>query len=386
MQQPERPAAPRIGELDALRGLAALSVFLGHILQTILGGYEHTWLVRLIRTTPLAAAVTGTEAVRFFFVLSGFVLALSYLRRPGQVAPFLVRRVLRIYPAYLAAVVVGFLGASALYHGAVPGRPAAFNLFWQAPPSATDVLEHVGMSVPQERNLYVPTIWSLVVEMRMSLALPLIMAVITAWPAWRILVLAVALSLGEDTWNQLHGGQPFDLACPTVYYTGMFIVGILLALRRDQLVASWSRLSRRVKIELLAAAWLAYTYPHWYFPHVGWLHPWWVNEWMLVIGSAIIIILAQSSPRLGAFLRRRPLVFLGQVSYSLYLWHVVVILAVGHSLRNRISDWQLAGLAVLLVPPVSWLSYRYIEVPFMRLGRTIAERMAAPRMGTNQAG
>ena len=93
---------PRYEELDALLGIAALSVVLWHFVcatYTIPDQSARSFIMSLY------FLVHGRAAVILFFILSGFVLSLPFLRepRPGY-AGFAVRRICRIYLPYLARV------------------------------------------------------------------------------------------------------------------------------------------------------------------------------------------------------------------------------------------------------------------------------------------
>lgn len=74
----------RLHELDSLRGIAAFSVMLSHvflvfpIIWNTTRPAEATWWLKLFMYSPLRVAWAGHEAVVFFFVLSGFVLALLF--------------------------------------------------------------------------------------------------------------------------------------------------------------------------------------------------------------------------------------------------------------------------------------------------------------------
>src|SRR5579859_7503752 len=98
-----RTGRMRLGELDALRGLAALAVSFQHVL--LLTGAAGAVLA-LAALTPLNAMFDGTRAVLFFFVLSGFVLAVPFFRGVVSPAGFVAKRAARIYPAYWLALVV----------------------------------------------------------------------------------------------------------------------------------------------------------------------------------------------------------------------------------------------------------------------------------------
>jgi peptidoglycan/LPS O-acetylase OafA/YrhL len=64
--------------------------------------------------------------------------------------------------------------------------------------------------------------------------------------------------------------------------------------------------------------------------------------------------------------------FLARTSYSLYLWHFIVLLYCVHLLYGRMPFSAILGLAFVLMFPVAWLSSRWIEQPANRLGRRLA--------------
>src|SRR5260370_9382622 len=103
----------RLRELASLGGLAALAVSFGHVVMLVRVGVAGTALT-LLAFTPLHGLWDGHRAVLFFFVLSGFVLAVPFFC--GTVSPiaFVVKRAVRIYPAYWIAVVVS-IGAFWLF-------------------------------------------------------------------------------------------------------------------------------------------------------------------------------------------------------------------------------------------------------------------------------
>src|SRR4051812_9751190 len=76
-----QPRSRRIPELDALRGLAAVAVLLGHWMTVVPAWDDDTrhqpakWLLNIFKYTPLRLLTAAPEAVLVFFVLSGFVLA-----------------------------------------------------------------------------------------------------------------------------------------------------------------------------------------------------------------------------------------------------------------------------------------------------------------------
>src|ERR1700689_3511884 len=96
-----RPSSMRLKQLDGIRGFAAAQVMFAHVL----GATGAAAYVPAIDT-----ATTGGSAVILFFVLSGLVLSLPYYHgRKMHLSEFYVRRVFRIYPAFLVSLGIAFL-------------------------------------------------------------------------------------------------------------------------------------------------------------------------------------------------------------------------------------------------------------------------------------
>ena len=96
-------------ELDAIRGVAALAVVMHHCLLVLDFGPETKSKYWLLWETPLRALFAGNEAVTMFFILSGYVLTIPFIQTNQKYANFIIKRIFRIYPAYLLAVTITFL-------------------------------------------------------------------------------------------------------------------------------------------------------------------------------------------------------------------------------------------------------------------------------------
>ncbi len=100
-------------QFDALRGMAALSVLLSHFIGMM--PVLPVWL-KWLSGTPGHIIWDGAAAVNLFFVLSGFCVALPYMRqenpRPIAYISFLLRRFFRLYPAYAVALFLCILAKS----------------------------------------------------------------------------------------------------------------------------------------------------------------------------------------------------------------------------------------------------------------------------------
>src|SRR5437588_474892 len=167
---------PRLRELDGMGGLAARSVFLCHVAE--LGFPRGPW-------------TDGTGAVALFFVLSGFVLARSLLLHPQSYGVFVWRRILRLYPAYWAAILLSLL-LMAICNRA--GLSSLFADVWIKSVTLQQLVKHFFLITPSIDVHWMDyPIWSLVVEMRVSLLFPLLLAgFLWLRPPFRLAVLAIS--------------------------------------------------------------------------------------------------------------------------------------------------------------------------------------------------
>jgi peptidoglycan/LPS O-acetylase OafA/YrhL len=359
-------------ELDSLRGLAALIVVLGHL--------ELLWETDTLPTSVTymffhnLVAPFGNESVMLFFVLSGFVLSLPAVNgRPQPYVTFLIRRIFRIYVPYLAALTVAVAGAFWL-HGIVT-RSNWFHEFWAEPVNWHAVGQHVLFLGIFKTHLFDAPVWSLVHEMRISLIFPLLCGLVLRLKSrWSfaitggLTIIALAVEKGPFQINP-SVGESFQ-------YAGLFVIGIFLARERTRLGA-WVCRRRPITIFLVGAAslWLflfaaqAIAGDPGRFLHHSLVY---VSQWVTAFGAGGLMIISMNSASIKRVLHWPPIHFLGEVSYSLYLWHFIVLLFCIHLLYGKTPLWVILCLALVLSIAVSWLSYRWIEVPSMNLGRRLS--------------
>jgi len=376
---------PRYVELDSLRGLAALIVVLHHFRLLWQGDAEPSsatcrFLLDLV-------APFGTEAVMLFFVLSGFVLSLPAINgRPQTYATFVIRRIFRIYIPYLAAIAVSVAGAFWL-HGIVT-ESSWFHLSWSEPVNWQLVLQHVLFLGVYDISQFDSPIWSLVYEMRISLVFPLLCGLVLGLKSkWSFVVAGVLTLIAVPI-----GKLPFHIAqsvADSIQYAGLFVLGIFLARERAPLGA-WFRRRPRIARVLIGAAFL------WLFlvagqPIVG-AHGQvvhhsliYVAKWITAFGAGGLMIVSMNSAISKRVLHWPPIHFLGEISYSLYLWHIVVLLFCVHLLYGKMPLWAIICLALVLSILVSWCSYIWIEKPSMNLGRKLSNAFRSPSGGPSRA-
>ena len=371
----------RLEQLDFLRGLAALTVVFGHFMATL---PATPWWAVPFEWGPLHIVTAGHQAVVFFFVLSGFVLSLPFLAgRPTPYPAFLLKRVLRIYPPYLCAAAAAFFFREWPYSGPVPGVGAWFNTSWGTPVTWSIVKNYIVMIGPFRGNDFIPVLWSLVHEMRISIFFPALVFLVIRKPRSAGALAFAAMAACLVCFQLRDSGrlrEPQGLQ--TLEYVDCFIVGALLAKYRAASVRWFGGLAQRAKWGVLTGGVLLYTYVFWLpalaervFPGAGRVLATQVWEETVTMGGVcLFIIAALASRRLARVIGARPIRFLGATSYSLYLYHAICLKVAVTALQGRVTlGWALL-IALAASFAVSAVSYKWVEQPSIRLGQRLARR------------
>ena len=360
----DRATWPReLRSLTGMRFIAALMVFLSHICldglfanQGVLNGYTRVFMQG------------GFTGVGFFFVLSGFVLTWS--ARPGDSAPrFWRRRICKIYPNHLVTFVAAAILLGTVTHQAFDGWSAVRNVLllqaWRPTPPGFNI---VAWSLSCEALFYFafPLLFLLIRRIRPQRLWYWAGAVIAA-----ILVIPlIATTLSGEPWLwYAHASVTrfwFVYSFPVARLLD-FVFGILLA----RIVMT----GRRVPLGIGPAAALAvlsYAVAP-VLPMTYKLTATTVVPLGLVIAAGAV---ADIHGR-GTFLARRPMVFLGNVSFAFYMVHWMVltfgIIWIGGNRPTPLAVAIILGaFAVTLL--LAWLLYALVERPFMRRFATSRRR------------
>lgn len=320
---------PRYHVLDGLRGLAALSVFFSHCAYTLPDD-----LFAIAFGTPLRLLLDGKAAVDLFFVLSGFVLALPYMTSyPQRWSAFIIRRVFRIYPAHLAALILAasiapFVLVESLNHwgAAYPEIHSSLaSLLWQA----------TLLGTREQMTGVNPVIWTLAVEVQMALIFPFVGRIAACGPAVQTGLFISSLIVGIVYW-------PLPL----------FVFGALIARHRP--VIKWAPI---IGVALYGVRAFVPSLPGEYTGHI-------------ICGAGAAILIATGSNGGLRLLSHSIPQFLGRISFSLYLTHFPILLTMTSRLSgcSMILAWSVAFALTL---PLSWLLWRYVEMPGQTLGRRL---------------
>lgn len=369
------PATHRFKSLDSIRGLAALAVLFGHISGMFI--WPEKW-IKWMKWPLLNMAFDGRSAVTMFFVLSGFVLAYPYVSGAGarlNVPLFYARRIIRIWLPWFCAFVLALICRCWLFQPFATHPPANCS-YWQLPVRWQEVLLQCVFLFHNGPGQILPQDWSLGIELIGSALIPLL--VILAWKPlhwlWLSLLAAVLFVIVPQE-SYFNSGS---------FYTS-FILGVLLARHHGALIAKMKQLKFHHRLFVLLAGVALYQARR-IEDHFGY------NEamadqvaWVICsIGCVFIIAASLSSRRIDAFLITRPVLWVGHISYSIYLLQSMVIICFLPPLfaaLNRLgfgaSPWLLpfswvCGLTLTLA--LAWPFYLLVEVPSVNLGRTLSSK------------
>lgn len=353
----KRPAASRpktgyIKTLDGWRTIAVGGVILYHARGITIGRLDLTKLQGF-----------GDRGVQLFFAISGILICSRLLeeqRLHGHIslAGFYIRRIFRIQPA--AMVFLATIGILALIGTIHPTLPASlssllcYRNFYEAANRVTS---------PDDR--YTAHFWSLAVEEHFYLLLPSLLVI----GKKKIVPLLATLSAIFFLWPPLaHHFGIFDTQF-AAWRTDMalrdLLVPALLAvlLVRPSFRAWMTRISSRNVLILLTVGALLVSQL---------LLGGHLTGEIICIGFPLMVISTMLHPDgwLGRLLETRPFVFIGRISYSLYLWQQLFFLH--RSEYSSLRFLQSAPWNLITLLACATLSYYVIEKPLMRMGHRLA--------------
>ncbi len=346
--------------LDSLRGIAAVMVI-----------FQHLWEMSYLsddRLRPWWFFCAGHEAVILFFVLSGFVLSHQLrLFRFEHYHQFVFKRVMRIYPAYYAALLFsGIMLVVANHHFA--GTLTNLNLqpwfyIWsQTTFDKTLWLGSLTLITHEGSSLNV-AVWSLYFEMWLSLAFPLLLWLLfRAAKPLRITVLAVLFMASIYLWSS--GRFMDDQWESLLYYAWYFMLGMVIYHYQPWLrkvAGSW----------WLILGLLLYFCNYWL---CGWLRSRLVQEVIIAGGSFLLIVNAIHFSIFQQVLGGALFKFYGKISYSLYLFHLPLLYSLTYILANRVEIGALKVIIFIVATIVATLSYYAIEKPAVRFANRMLGR------------
>jgi peptidoglycan/LPS O-acetylase OafA/YrhL len=327
----------RLGYVPALDGLRAIAIVL------VLGIHDFGF------------PPGGTVGVDLFFVLSGFLITTLLLEERdatgrNRLHAFYLRRARRLLPALGALLIVYLVATTASGHAHF--LPVAAGAFYFGNIILASGHHMFGLG----------RLWSLAEEEQFYLVWPLLLLLFARSRRIVLWILILAFGLAAYRAGLLLNGAPGGRVYfgPDTHADGLIIGAALAAarLRWGFHVGEWA--GKLGMAALVPAALL------------GWQIRWW-GEWaqpVFEISIAILICAAISQTALARGLASWPLVWVGQRSYSLYVWSGTVLTGLIFLFGSSYTTRTAAFAATFVV---ATLSYRFIEQPFRRHRIVVAD-------------
>ncbi|MFN0200641.1 MAG: acyltransferase family protein [Bacteroidia bacterium] len=358
----------RIDYLDSVRGLAAFSVVIYHFI-----GWK--W-ADMLRTKLAFFIFNGSDAVSLFFVLSGLVLSLKYFRKkenPIEITSthylqYVVNRILRLLPPFIVVFFANYLYIHGNTMGLVFFKDIIRNeyFFWYE------------LILMRGKNVTYTPGWTLGIEIALSFFVPIGVMLIRQEKRLFAFVIGAFLLAG--------GG----------YYSGFlfhFALGIWIAFHFDTIKnypwkeSKWYRYRYLIYFLVFALFSLRHVgklidfgkimFAVWGLLGLDWFH-------FTALGAAGILIACIHSQRLQKILLWQPFLFLGQISYSVYLCHWLIVVYVmehwdkflPYFPNERIAYYALLFSVVIATLLSATALYYVVEKPSIGWGKKIAAKFS----------
>lgn len=351
----------RYKSLDGLRGIASVIVLIHHCIIIIpfflkvhfhrISNDENNLLLQLSHIFW-----AGHEAVLLFFILSGFVLYNS-VQKPQKYTLYIYNRFLRIYIPYVFAIIISASLYLTFYNFNLISHSNRFsewfNSMWPFPIDYLSIISAIFMTSYNSHSINTVT-WSLIHELRISLLIPILVWWMTKNNRFINLMVAISFLFVINVISTLIVPTSIGLYLyimimnlnDTFYYMIFFLIGIYLALNIEVIQKKLSEINSKVAFSLYVIGILFLLF-EWIFPNISSLKyseniyiskiNFFLVDMLISIGIIIIFSLAISYTPMIKFLENKLFIFLGKISYSLYLIHPIVILCLIHTLGNNLN-------------------------------------------------
>lgn len=327
-------------DIQGLRAIAVLLVLLFHINNKLLPG--------------------GFVGVDVFFVISGFLITSIIVRQKDKQAfsfvDFYKSRIKRIVPAYyILLLLIAAIGAFVFIKSDIPQFTSCLKsaALFKSNRYFSSLDTYFGAEMSENPLLHT---WTLAVEMQFYFFLPFVIYFFSSRNTIILLLVLFFVLLGYSQYNIQIGNKS------TMYFSLLarapeFLIGSFISLIKIK-IAKPNISSGLGLILILASA--VFINEDSLFPGLLSLIP--------CIGASLILISLDSSIN-KYVLSSKPAVYIGELSYSIYLWHWPVLAF----LRYYKMDYDLSISTILVALPLIWflseLSYRYIEGYFRNANR-----------------
>jgi peptidoglycan/LPS O-acetylase OafA/YrhL len=361
-------SAAHLPQLTWLRGIAALFVLFSHINRANEASYSGELKQEFFLLNWLDL---GSFGVALFFTLSGCTLYLSASKHGfptiKHLYTFYLKRFFRIWPTFALALLAYLLAGQLLHDALLPYKDDWLASQFLKPYTITDLINYTLLvfNFTGPTGLFNNAFWSLPVEFQYYLVLPLLIVLVQRFGPFAVFgMVIISHLLYKADFDAIESTLVFRLFftfCLGVY------AGFLYQKSQFRLPA-WFTLPT-----LLAMTAFVYLFSEGVFTGIPMPSEWLVYGFVAV-GCVMLAVITELTLPLPI---DKLLNFYGDVSYSLYLLHnlviaLVVVLFVQYAVW--LAPYKLVYLTLATTAGstfVAWLSYKYVELPSIRIGYSL---------------
>ncbi|MDA1880475.1 MULTISPECIES: acyltransferase family protein [Bacillus cereus group] len=378
----------RYEELDSIRGISSLVVMIGHHLMIFSAFQNYSYednkpfVVYLLKETPARLVFSsGNESVIIFFVLSGFVLYRSIQKNYDSYRSFVLKRICRIYIPYIVAISIAIICQTTMSKYGISYLSEWFNRSWTIESSSSLIAQHILLVGKYNTDAYNGVIWSLVHEMRISVIFPLVLMVCLRKTLRYSLLSVFSFSICSVVILFLfHSSLTLTSYVLTLHYTVLFLLGALVAKYKNKLIVFYSNRTKNEKIAWFLFAILLYMYEG-IIGEIKLLNNFIIRDYVVAISACLFVILSLSVSTLSSLLRNKYLLYLGKISYSLYLYHIISLFSLMYMLHEILPLPIILIFSLILSFILAMISYLFVEKFAFRIGKYIAKQSNLERKG-----
>lgn len=374
----------RIESLDSLRGISAFIVVIFHCLiafvlfANAVNYHFANDFIEFLTLSPLKIFWSGNEAVLLFFVLSGFVLFLPFINnRTQRYSVYITKRFFRIYIPYIVLMAVStILAILFMDYKDNTGLSLHYVNRWDHEVTFSAIVAYILMINYELTNVN-GVVWSLIHEMRISIIFPFVAyliyklnfvkSLLITSVGWAIVYYSIIyinnmVDFGKYEIITANIGQ-------TVWYSIFFFAGSFLA-KYIHLFSVIKNIKWYAKLGIfLVSIILINAKAIFYLLDIS---SYKLPQLVSLIGIMILFILVLNSKLAENLLTQKPFLWLGKVSYSLYLVHIPVIMVTTIVLGKIIPMKMAFIIAIVLSLIAAGIAYKLVEVPAIHLGKKIS--------------
>jgi peptidoglycan/LPS O-acetylase OafA/YrhL len=362
-------------ELDVLRFFAFLMVFCHHALPHDPAFWTKLGVPSFLARVIGGLGATGALGVSVFFVLSSYLITELLLREKDlmgtlDVRSFYIRRVLRIWPLYFA-----FLALAIMLQWIVPGQ----HVTWRAGLWFSLLAGNWFIIFHGFPSSVIFPLWSVSIEEQFYITWPTVVRRVSEFGMLIIAGGLLVIATASRVYLGMHHSGESDVWCNTFVQLDPIAVGILMAVLLKGEIPRFSRLARTallaagitglalgalffgIKDDPLTTMRIVFGYPS------------------VAIGGGLLLL---SVLRNGKSRSNRALVYLGRISYGLYVFHVLGLLISDHIVSDQAANlWRYSlriGVALAATILMGAISFRWLEMPFLSFKQRFTHVLSRP--------